>query len=123
MPTPIPAGQVAFIEIDTQDDAGISHHSSFSVKSLDYPHMYVVLRGATRIYFVGKDPTFTGTVTVQLSATNANGVVLPVVTLDFSFGGVVPPAATHIVPGPITVVPSDIGVPPDPGSDTITGNV
>lgn len=114
-------GQVAFFDLDAQDDAGVSHHANFNVQVADYSLGYVALAGANRIYFVPKTP---GTVTIAISGTSQDGTALPVVTIEYqtaATGGET--QATKFVAGPITVKPNDIGVPADPGVDTVTGSL
>ncbi len=124
MPTSIPSGQVAFLDVDVQNGAGVSHHAAFSVKSLDYTNLYVALQGASRIYAVPKTAGFAGNVSITINATAPDGTVIPQVTVDFALGSTPPPPdPLSIITGAITTKPSDFTVPGDPGSDTITGSL
>lgn len=114
-------GQVAFFDLDAQDDAGISHHANFNVQVADYSLGYVALLGANRIFFVPKTP---GTVTIAITGTSQDGTALPTVTIEYqTVPASGPTQASKFVPGPITVAPSDIATPSDPGVDTVTGSL
>ena len=124
MPTPIPAGQVAFADLDIQNAAGVSHHGALNVKSLDYTNLYVALQGSARAYFVPKVAGFVGNVSVQITGTAPDGTVLTPVTVDFSLGTAPPPPdPLHIAVSAITVKDSDITVPGDPGVDNVAVTV
>ncbi len=119
----IPSGKVAFLDLDIQNAAGVSQHGAFSIKSLDYTNLYVALQGSARIYMVPKVAGFAGNVSVQISGTAPDGTVIPTVTVDIALGSAPPPPdPSQFVLSAATVADPNIGTPPDPGADTITGS-
>ncbi len=117
------AGQCAFFDLDAQDDATppVSHNANFTVQVADYSLGYVAKQGGSRIFFVPKQ---VGTVNVLISGTSADGTPLPTVTITYQTSAIPPvQQATHLVVGPQTIGPVNIGTPGDPGVDNVTGSL
>lgn len=100
---------------------GSAKPAGFSAQIAPYATAYVALTGGNTLHIVPKGPT--GDVTVTITGHSADGTALPVVTITYTISAPPVAQATQIVAADPTIKGQDITTPPDPGTDTVTGNL
>lgn len=111
--------QQAKFSLAAKDADGIDRPAGFSVTTSDYSIAYVAIDGSNWIHVVPKAP---GSVTVTVTGHSQDGTAMTPLTLEFTIDPLPTPQATHFEAGE-PVLDSLIIVPPDPGTDTATGNL